>query len=148
MGAEYPEHPRPSCHALVMRGREVLLVRRAAEPLRGYWGLPGGAVELGETVVEALRREVREETGLEIEPVRYLGYRDAISRDATGRVRFHYVVLFYSAQLVSGEVSAGDDAEQATWVPIDHLADFQVTESVEECLRWAGVMGEESGWKD
>lgn len=139
MGREYPEHPRPSCHALVVQDGRVLLIRRAAEPLRGYWGLPGGAVELGETVVEALRREVLEETGLEVEPERYLGYRDAISRDEDGRVRFHYVILFYSARPVGGEIHAGDDAAQVDWVPLDSLSGLQLTDSVHECLRWAGI---------
>lgn len=132
--AEYPVHPRPSCHAVVSDGDRVLLVQRGGEPFRGWWGLPGGAVELGETVAEALRREVREETGLEVEIERFLMYKDAVNRDETDRVRFHYVILFFSARPVGGTLRASDDAAQALWVPRHRLSDYRLVPGTEQVL--------------
>lgn len=104
-------------------------------------------MELGETVAQALVREVAEETGLLVEPVRLLGYKDAISRDGSGRVRYHYVILFYLARPVGGELRAGDDAAAAAWVPLANLGRYPLTDSVAECLRWAGLAasGPEAG---
>ncbi|MDP2872819.1 MAG: NUDIX hydrolase [Bacillota bacterium] len=116
---EYPLRPIPSCTALVLRpGRtypEVLPVHRAAEPRRGLWCLPGGAVEIGETVEDALVREVKGETGLVVRPLRLIGMMDLITRDQ-GRVRFHFVLLQYLADWVSGCPRASTDAAEARWV--------------------------------
>ncbi|MFO7245716.1 MAG: NUDIX hydrolase [Thermaerobacter sp.] len=114
--------PRPSCHAVVIEDDAVLLVRRAGEPFRGWWGLPGGAVELGETVVEALKREVLEETNLDIEVERFLAYKDAVGRDPeTGAIRHHYVIMFFAARRVGGSLRAASDAAEARWVRRDQL---------------------------
>lgn len=137
----YPQHPRPSCHALLLQGGAVCLVQRAAEPFRGYWGLPGGAVELGETVADALRREVQEETGLTVELERFLGFRDAIERDADGRVKFHFVIFYYLARPTGGTLQAADDAAAAAWVPLADLHRHRITDSVRQCLAWAGYPG-------
>jgi len=108
---------------VIVEGDAVLLVRRGVEPFRGSWGLPGGAVELGETVVEALRREVREETNLEVEVGRFVSYKDAVGRDpATGRIRHHYVIMFFTARRVGGELRAASDAAEVRWVRRDELA--------------------------
>lgn len=139
MGRAYAGYPMPSCHALIIDGPQVLLVLRANPPLQGYWGLPGGRVELGETVEQALLREVREETGLEVSIERYLGYRDAIDRDESGRVRYHYVVQYFAARPSGGALVAADDAAEARWVPLAQLPGLPVTDAVEFCLRWAGV---------
>lgn len=137
----YPEHPRPSCHALILRDGAVCLIERGAEPFKGYWGMPGGAVELGETVTESLRREVQEETGLTVEVERFLGYRDAIERDEAGRVRYHFVIFYYLVRPVGGTLQAADDAAAAAWVPLGELDRYRLTDSVRQCLRWAGVGG-------
>ncbi|MBP2018868.1 ADP-ribose pyrophosphatase YjhB (NUDIX family) [Symbiobacterium terraclitae] len=139
MGRAYAGYPMPSCHALIMDGQQVLLVLRANPPLRGYWGLPGGRVELGETVEQALLREVREETGLDVTIERYLGYRDAIDRDESGRVRYHYVVQYFLARPAGGALTPSDDAAEARWVPLAELSGLPVTDAVEWCLAWAGV---------
>jgi len=122
-----------------MDGDRVLLVRRAHPPLQGYWGLPGGRVELGETVTEALLREVREETGLTVTIDRYLGYVDAIDRDEAGRVRYHYVVQYFAARPAGGTLAAADDAADARWVRLAEIPALQVSDAVEWCLRRAGV---------
>lgn len=137
MGHEYPTHPWPSCNALICQDDQVLLVRRSAEPFRGYWSLPGGKVELGETVLEALERECREETGLQIAAERLLGYRDAIERDDSGRIRFHYVIFYYQARIVGGSLQAESDAEALQWVPLQRVPELRVTDSVELALAWA-----------
>ncbi|MFO7173270.1 MAG: NUDIX hydrolase [Bacillota bacterium] len=142
MGRSYPEYPLPSCHALVRReDGKILLVRRGTEPFKGYWGLPGGAVELGETVEAALCREVAEETGLQVTVERLLGYKDAITREDDQRVRFHYVVLYFLARPAGGDLRPGDDAAEAAWVDPDRLEADRVTDSVWQCLEWAGLRG-------
>lgn len=118
--------PRPSCHAAITRGGRLLLVKRKHDPYQGWWGLPGGAVELGEAVEEALIREVREETGLDVAVGDFLLLRNAIGRDDAGAITYHYVVLFYRARVLGGTLRAGDDAEKARWTPLDRLPDLLV----------------------
>lgn len=139
--AEYPRHPRPSCHAVIPdpAGSRLLLIQRASEPYRGWWGLPGGAIELGETVEEALRREVQEETGLEIAPGRLLTLKDAIGCDAEQRVTYHFVILFFTATLLGGELRAGDDAASAAWVEVSELDRYPLVPGAAEVIRLAGL---------
>lgn len=142
----YPDAPRPSAHAVVTDpGGRVLLVRRGSEPFKGWWGLPGGALELGEPLLEGLKREVREETGLEVEPERFLLHKDAIHRDPDGRVRYHYLILFFTATLAGGTPgpappSAGaPDVADARWVSPDELSDLRLVPGAAEVLLSAGV---------
>jgi 8-oxo-dGTP diphosphatase len=139
MAKEYPTHPLPSCNALVRAGDAVLLIQRGRPPFQGYWSLPGGGVEVGETLAEAVVREVREETGLLVEPTRFLGYADAINHDDAGRVQFHYVIMHFEARLLGGELCAGDDAQQARWVRPDEARQLPITDTVERALAWAGL---------
>lgn len=94
----------------------MLLIQRAQEPNKGLWSFPGGRIELGETIFQAVTREVREETGIEIEPVKVFQVYDWIVRDDAGRIRFHYVVNYVRARYLSGEPRAGDDAVEVRWV--------------------------------
>lgn len=114
MMAVFPQHPRPSCHAVIFDGDHVLLVRRANEPFRNLWGLPGGAVELGETVAAALQREVQEETGLAVSVGPLIHYLDGIQYQEQ-QVRYHYVILFFRAYLIGGKLEAASDADEAAW---------------------------------
>jgi ADP-ribose pyrophosphatase YjhB (NUDIX family) len=120
-GREYPERPVASVHAAVARGDRVLVIRRAFPPGVGWWSLPGGVIELGETLHEAVRREVREECGVEIEPGPVLDVVDAILRDDDGRIRFHFVVTYVGARYISGEPHAASDAADARWAAGDDL---------------------------
>lgn len=139
MAKAYPSHPLVSCHALIRDGTSILLVERKRPPHQGCWSLPGGGVELGETVEEALRREVREETGLEIGAPRFLNYVDAIEQDDTGRIRYHYVILYFEAEVAGGRLRAGDDAAAAEWVPVAGLEGRSLTDAVGRCLEWSGL---------
>lgn len=137
MAHAYPEHPLPSCHALVRSGDRILLVQRGRPPFQGYWGLPGGGVELGETVEQALLREVAEETGLEVSLTRFLGYADAIDRDSAGRVKYHYVICYFEAEVRGGTLRPADDAAAAEWVTLEQASTLPTTDAVERCLAWS-----------
>lgn len=129
---EYPTAPIVGVGAAVFRGNAVLLVQRGQAPLAGEWSLPGGAVELGETLEEAIRREVAEETGLRIAPVLVLKTFDHIERDANGHVQFHYVLVDFLCRLegarsggklggADSELRPATDVSDARWVPVDGL---------------------------
>ena len=107
MSREYPDRPIVGIGGVVWRGDRVLLIRRGKAPRLGQWSLPGGGQNLGETLVEGLTREVREETGLEIEAVELLAVVDLVDRDETGRVRYHYTLVDFMAEALPGEPGAG-----------------------------------------
>jgi 8-oxo-dGTP diphosphatase len=127
MAREYPSAPMPSVGAVVLKGDRVVLVLRAQEPSRGRWSIPGGVMELGETIQEAARREVREECGVQIEVGNVVEVRDAIVRDAEGRIRYHYVLVDVVAQYLDGELTAGSDAKDARWVSEEELPSYDLT---------------------
>lgn len=104
----------------------VLLVRRGKEPLRGRWLIPGGTVELGETLTAAVVREVQEETGLVVEPLEVVLVFDRIEHDAHGDVRYHYVIVDYACALRGGSLTAGSDADDAALVPLTDLDRYDV----------------------
>ena len=112
---------------MIIEQRRVLLCRRGKEPLKGYWSLPGGAVEIGERVIDALKREVREETGLEVETNMVAEVFERITPDAEGRVEYHYVLLDYLCRVVGGELAAGDDAAEVAWFEREELGALAIT---------------------
>ena len=105
-----------------MREGKLLVVRRAQKPAHGLYTFPGGAVELGETLETAAKREVREETALEIAPVGLAGHREVIMRDAQGRIERHFVILCFAARWAAGEVKLNDELDQARWVELAEIA--------------------------
>jgi len=120
----YPDRPVVGAGAVVLRRDEVVLVRRGREPRLGEWSIPGGAVELGETLRQAAEREAREETGLEVEAGEVLEVFESITPDVTGKINFHYVVVDFLCDLKSGDLKAGGDAEEAKWfsrAQLEHL---------------------------
>lgn len=118
---------------LIHEGR-VLLIRRGKEPLRGRWVVPGGTVELGETLEQALVREMEEETGLRVEPGEVLTVFDRIMREA-GTVRYHYVIVDYLCSYVSGEARAASDAEAVAWARPAELAAYDLPQKASEVVQ-------------
>ena len=123
----YPSHPRVAVGAIVFRENRVLLVRRGKAPAGGVWAIPGGSVELGETLQEAAEREILEETGLTIRAREPVFTFDAVERDAVGRVRFHYVIVDLMADYLTGEPVPGDDALEVRWVSADELPALELS---------------------
>lgn len=133
--------PRPkpelAVSAAIFRDGKLLLVRRAAAPAKGLWTLPGGRVEVGETLVEAVKREVMEETGLSIDVIDLAGYRESILADAVGDRGRHFVILPFAARWVSGEVVLNEELSESRWMPISAVSDLQTTEGLLDILRRA-----------
>jgi ADP-ribose pyrophosphatase YjhB (NUDIX family) len=119
MSREYPDRPVAGVGAVVIADGRILLVRRGAAPRIGHWSLPGGAQELGETFAEACAREVREETGIKIEILGLVDAVDSITRDAGGRVQYHYLLVDLLARPSGGALKAGDDVSDARWFAPD-----------------------------
>jgi len=151
MGAsrEYPNFPIPGVGAVVLReveGRaEVLLIRRGSEPMAGGWSLPGGAIELGESVREACVRETLEETGLTVQALAEVEIVDIIHRDAAGRVQYHYVVVDILCRVLGGELLSGTDASEVAWADVRkvlELGDFALTSRACTVIRKALIMSE------
>ncbi len=130
----YPTRPYLAVSAAVFRGGRVLIVRRARPPAHGLYTLPGGGVELGETLEQAVVREIREETALEIEPVALVGFRQAIARDAAGRVERHFVILPFAARFIGGEISLNEELAEAHWLEPGELTAFKTTEGLAEIV--------------
>lgn len=124
MAREYPQTPLVGIGVVVLRGEEVLLIRRARPPRQGEWSLPGGLQQLGETVFDAAVREVREETAVLVRPLGVVDVVDLIERDGgpESRVRWHYTLIDVAAAWAGGEPRAGDDATDAAWVPLAAVA--------------------------
>ncbi len=130
----YPTRPYLAVSAAIFRDGRVLIVRRGRPPAHGLYTLPGGGVELGETLQEAIIREVREETGLAIAPLGLVGFREAIARDAAGRVERHFVILPFAAHWVGGEIALNEELAEADWRKPDALAELKTTEGLAEIV--------------
>ena len=128
MTRRYPKHPLPGVGALILRRNSILLVQRGRNPLKGYWSLPGGLIEPGEKIENALKREVLEETGLIVRPKKLFEIFERIMPDAQGRAEYHYILHDYLCTVVGGDLKAGDDAGRVAWVERKNLKDLQLTE--------------------
>jgi 8-oxo-dGTP diphosphatase len=148
MGDErrFPARPIPGVGALIIDHDRILLVERGREPLKGYWSLPGGAVETGDRLEEALRREVREETGLEIAIVHLLEVFERIMPgevpDDSRGVEYHYILIDYICHPTGGTLYASDDASRAEWFTEDEVANLKITEGT------PGVIARAFAWLD
>ena len=126
----YPNRPYLAVSAAIIRDGHVLIVRRARPPAHGLFTLPGGVVEAGETLAEAITREVREETGIAVEPVALAGYREVVARDADGRVERHFVILSFAARWLAGEPALNEELAEARWLRPSELAGLKTTEGL------------------
>jgi len=136
-GRTYPTRPYLAVSAAIIRDGKLLIVRRARPPAHGLFTLPGGGVEVGETLHEAVIREVREETGLTIAPLGLAGYREAIARDRDGRIERHFVILPFAARWLAGEVVLNDELAEARWLAPAELAGLKTTEGLADIVRAA-----------
>jgi 8-oxo-dGTP diphosphatase len=130
----YPLRPILAVSAAVFRDGEVLLVRRARPPALGLFTLPGGGVEAGETLAEAIIREVKEETGLAIAPVAVAGHREVIERDREGRIARHFVILAFAARWRAGEPRLNAELDDYRWLAPDAVASLATTEGLAEIV--------------
>lgn len=133
----YPKRPLVGVGAILLRGDRILMAQRGKLPLKGWWSLPGGALETGELLVDGIRREVREETGLEVKPVRMFQIFERIMRDPAGAVEYHYVLVDYLCRVVGGTLQAGDDVAHVEWVRRRDLPALQITEGTLEVIQSA-----------
>ena len=136
---EFPSAPVVGVGAVVVKDGKALIVKRAHEPRKGEWSLPGGRVELGEALVDAVRREIKEETGLDIAVGPIVEVLDRVHhRD--GRVRYHFVIVDYLCTCTGGELCAGDDADDAAWVTSDEIEAYGVNDVAAAVIRKGLVM--------
>jgi len=133
----YPSRPFLGVGALIFEDAKILLVERGKEPLKGFWSLPGGILESGEKLEAAIRREVREETGLEIEALSVFEIFERIMPDADGRPEYHYVLIDYVCRPTGGLLQAASDVTRAVWVAKENLAEYRLTEGTLEVIERA-----------
>ena len=130
----YPTRPFLAVSAAIFRDGKVLVVRRARKPALNLYTMPGGVVEAGETLFEAVAREVREETSLEIDVVALAGHREAIMRDAQGKVERHFVIMCFASRWISGEPVLNEELDDARWVDPADIAGFKTTDGLAEIV--------------
>jgi len=136
----YPQRPFLAVSAAIFRNGKVLVVRRARKPALNLYTLPGGAVEAGETLVEAAIREVREETSLSIEPVALAGHREVIARDYEGKVERHFVILCFASRWLAGEPVLSDELDDSRWVDPSELGNYRTTDGLAEIVTTAATL--------
>jgi len=137
MKRKYPDHPIVGVGGIVFRDDQVLLIKRGKEPSRGQWSIPGGAVQTGETLKEAVIRELREETHLEVEVLALTKVLDRIFHDPDGRVAYHYVLVDFLCSPKGGELKPDSDAEDGRFVPLRELSSYSLPPHTLEVIRRA-----------
>ncbi|MEM4733021.1 MAG: NUDIX hydrolase [Candidatus Bathyarchaeia archaeon] len=135
MKKEYPERPVVGVGAIIINDGKILLEKRKSPPAKGKWSVPGGLVELGEKIEQAVIREVKEETGLDVASPRLVDVVDHISLDEEGKVMYHFVIIDYFVTVKDGELRAASDADELTWVPLIEVEKYDLTESFRRFFR-------------
>lgn len=130
----YPNRPILAVSAAIIRDDRVFIARRARGPALGVWTMPGGMVEAGETLSEALKRELMEETSMMIEPVALAGHREVVVRDKDGKVSRHFVIMCFASRLIGGETRLNDELDEFKWVRVSELKDLKTTEGLQEIV--------------
>lgn len=137
MRRDYPDRPLVGVGAVIVDAGRAVIVERGSEPRKGEWSIPGGALELGETLRQCAAREALEETGLTVEAGEVLKVFDSIYRSPDHRILYHYVLIDILCRVTGGELRAGTDAVQARWITASELDDFPLTETARAVLRKA-----------
>jgi 8-oxo-dGTP diphosphatase len=135
MKREYPETPCVGVGSIIIEDGRALLVKRQHPPLAGEWSIPGGVLEVGETLREAAAREAREETGLTVEPLDLLGVFDRVLKDPAGRIQYHYVLIDFLCRRIGGETLAGTDAAEVRWFYSNELESLHLSADTAEVIK-------------
>jgi ADP-ribose pyrophosphatase YjhB (NUDIX family) len=137
MNRRYPERPYAGVGAIIFRGPEVLLVKRGHPPALGKWSIPGGLVELGESLEASVRREVLEEVGLEVKVIDLVAALDRVIFDQDGRIEYHYILLDFLCEVLGGRLKAGTDADECRFVAMKDLCRHDMTHGTQEVIERA-----------
>lgn len=125
----YPDQPVVGIGAVIVREGKLALIKRGNEPAKGKWSIPGGHVELGETPEQAVIRETKEETGLDVENPLLVDVVTNVDLDDNGKIKYHYVIIDYFVHVKNGEAEAASDAAELRWVPLDQVEEYDLTKS-------------------
>ncbi len=125
----YPDQPVVGIGAVIVNQGEIALIKRGNEPSKGKWTIPGGLVELGESLEAAVVRESKEETCLDVEDPRLIDVVDNVDLDEKGKIKYHYVIIDYLVRIKAGIIKAASDAEELRWVPFDEVENYNLTAS-------------------
>lgn len=148
-GREYPERPLVGVGGVVVSNGRTLLIRRGGPPLEGQWSIPGGMLEVGETLLEGVRRELLEETGVDVRVGELIDVFERINLDGDGKTRYHFVVLDYLCEAVRGEARAGSDVTDVAWAAPSELAKYSLSETATRVILKAfGMAAGPSGQND
>ncbi|HUJ29719.1 MAG TPA: NUDIX hydrolase [Candidatus Acidoferrum sp.] len=142
---EYPERPVVGVGGVVIANGRALLIKRGHPPLEGEWSIPGGTLELGETLLEGVRRELAEETGIEVQVLDLIEVFERVFRDEAGKTRYHFVILDYLCEAVRGHAHAGSDVVDVAWATKPELAKYSLTPTATRVIRKAFEMARARG---
>ncbi len=134
---EYPERPIVGVGGVVIHNERALLIRRGSAPLEGEWSIPGGMLEIGETLLEGVQRELLEETAIEVRVLDLIEVFERVTRDETGKFKYHFVILDYLCEAVRGEAQAGSDVTDVTWVRESQLSEYSLTPTATRVIQKA-----------
>ena len=134
---EYPERPLVGVGGVVIRDERTLLIRRGSAPLEGEWSIPGGMLELGETILEGVRRELLEETAIEVRVLDLIEVFERVTRDEVGKLKYHFVILDYLCEAVRGEAQAGSDVTDVAWARESELSKYSLTPTATRVIQKA-----------
>ena len=134
---EYPERPIVGVGGGVIRDERALLIRRGSAPLLGEWSIPGGMLELGETILEGVQRELLEETAIEVKVIDLIEVFERVTRDEAAKLKYHFVILDYLCEAVRGEAQAGSDVTDVAWARESELGEYSLTPTATRVIRKA-----------
>lgn len=134
---EYPDAPVVGVGGVLVRDGRALLIRRGSPPLQGQWSIPGGTLELGETIIDGIRRELLEETGLDVRPLELIEVFDRIFRDSSGQIQYHFVIVDFLCEWIGGEPCANSDVCDTAWAREEELGNYSLTETATRVIRKA-----------